>query len=63
MTFFNKLRIIAAKPLYFQLRQWCKEAGGDIEMNYIQKNPKAPLTAINDSNPFWIVFKRAIDEL
>lgn len=45
------------------LERWCQEAGGDIEMRYIAKNPKAPPTAINESNPYWIAFKSAIDEM
>lgn len=39
------------------------EAGGGIELKYINKNPKAPITATDDSNPYWVAFKSATDEL
>ncbi|XP_055303614.1 aminoacylase-1-like [Sitodiplosis mosellana] len=45
------------------INRWCEEAGGNIELNYIHKNPQAPVTAIDDSNPYWLAFKKAIDEL
>ncbi|XP_037050135.1 aminoacylase-1-like [Bradysia coprophila] len=45
------------------IQRWCQEAGGDIEMKFIAKNPKAPATAINDSNPYWVAFKSAVDEM
>lgn len=46
-----------------QINQWCQEAGGDIELRYIIKNPKAAITATDASNPFWMAFKSAVDEL
>lgn len=45
------------------MNMWCEEAGGDIDIKFRHKNPKAPITATNDSNPFWMAFKSAIDEL
>uniref|UniRef100_A0A1I8NET2 N-acyl-aliphatic-L-amino acid amidohydrolase n=1 Tax=Musca domestica TaxID=7370 RepID=A0A1I8NET2_MUSDO len=46
-----------------QLHKWCEEAGGDINLTYDQKRPRVPPTATDDSNPFWVAFKAAADEL
>lgn len=46
-----------------QVKKWTHEAGGDIDVNFIHKNPKAPITATDASNPYWIAFKSAVDEL
>ncbi|XP_017057636.1 aminoacylase-1 [Drosophila ficusphila] len=45
------------------LQKWCNEVGGGIEITYEQKQPKVPPTAIDNSNPFWLAFKKATDEL
>lgn len=47
----------------FQINQWTQEAGGNIDVNYVHKNPKAPITTIDETNPYWVAFKSAIDEL
>ncbi|XP_016977914.1 aminoacylase-1B-like [Drosophila rhopaloa] len=46
-----------------KLHKWCDDVGGGIEITYEQKQPKVPPTAIDDSNPFWLAFKKATDEL
>ncbi|XP_037045173.1 aminoacylase-1-like isoform X2 [Bradysia coprophila] len=45
------------------IRQWCEEAGGDIDLKYISKDPTAPVSIADDRNPFWVAFKSATDEL
>lgn len=45
-----------------QLNQWCKEAGGNIEMDYEVQMPKVAPTPLDDSNKYWVAFKKAIDE-
>lgn len=45
------------------MKRWCEEAGGDIEIYFIKKEPKAPLTSIDQTNPFWVAFKGVADEL
>lgn len=45
------------------MRRWCEEAGGEIEMYFRHKEPKAPLTTIDQTNPFWVAFKQVTDEL
>ncbi|XP_017057398.1 aminoacylase-1B-like [Drosophila ficusphila] len=48
-----------------QLAKWCEEAGGDIELDFglIRRKDHTPPTVTNDSNPFWVAFKSATDEL
>lgn len=43
--------------------QWCNEAGGDIKMDFEVKNPFMGLTKLNDSNPWWLAFKRECDDM
>lgn len=46
-----------------KLHKWCEEAGGGIELTYEQKQPRVLPTVIDSSNPFWVAFKEATDEL
>ncbi|XP_060649017.1 LOW QUALITY PROTEIN: aminoacylase-1B-like [Drosophila nasuta] len=46
-----------------QIRDWCKEAGGGIELVFEMKNPFVEPTKIDDTNPFWVAFKQSLDEL
>ncbi|XP_020817381.1 aminoacylase-1-like [Drosophila serrata] len=47
------------------LHKWCAEAGGDIEFEFGSNWRKGhiPPTATDASNPFWLAFKSATDEL
>ncbi|KAH8241931.1 hypothetical protein KR038_000775, partial [Drosophila bunnanda] len=45
------------------LHKWCDDVGGGIEITYEQKQPRVLPTAIDDSNPFWLAFKEATDEM
>lgn len=45
------------------LKKWCKEAGGNIEIEYEQKEPRIEPTKIDESNIYWTAFKSAIDDL
>ncbi|XP_030378033.1 aminoacylase-1-like [Scaptodrosophila lebanonensis] len=45
-----------------QLRDWCEEAGGGIEVEFVVKNPRFGATAIDDSNPYWLSFKSALEQ-
>ncbi|XP_070137796.1 aminoacylase-1-like [Drosophila bipectinata] len=47
------------------LLKWSEEAGGDIEVEFgtTQSTGRVPPTATNDSNPFWVAFKKATDDL
>ncbi|XP_075156647.1 aminoacylase-1B [Haematobia irritans] len=46
-----------------QLHKWCEEAGGDIELTYDQKRPRVPPTAVDNTNPYWLAFKQAADDM
>lgn len=43
-----------------QLNRWCDEAGGNIEIEYEQKDPKIAPTAIDETNPFWVAFRSVV---
>lgn len=45
------------------IKQWCEEAGGDITIRHILRDPTAPVSITDDRNPFWVAFKSAADEL
>ncbi|XP_022209364.2 aminoacylase-1-like [Drosophila obscura] len=46
-----------------QIRDWCQEAGGGIELDFEMKCPYVEPTKIDASNPFWLPFKKALEEL
>lgn len=41
---------------------WCEEAGGDIQIIYVSKQPYVVPTKIDDSNPFWMAFKSVMND-
>lgn len=43
------------------LRKWGKEAGDNIQMKFLIKEPQCPPTPTDDSNIYWKAFKQAID--
>ncbi|XP_041565455.1 aminoacylase-1A-like isoform X1 [Drosophila elegans] len=47
------------------LAKWCEEAGGGIELEFssIWRKGHIPPTVTDKTNPFWVAFKRATDEL
>ncbi|BFF91990.1 aminoacylase-1-like [Drosophila madeirensis] len=46
-----------------QIRDWCKEAGDGVEIEFIVQEPCVAPTKLDGSNPFWVAFKAASDEL
>jgi aminoacylase len=42
---------------------WCREAGGGIELEYQLKNDYVAPTKFDDSNEFWKPMKDALDEM
>ncbi|XP_023172478.1 aminoacylase-1 [Drosophila hydei] len=54
---------VVHEEFFAQLQEWMEQAGGGIELEFDQKHPYVPATAIDDSNPFWLAFKSATDEL
>uniref|UniRef100_A0A6M2DD42 N-acyl-aliphatic-L-amino acid amidohydrolase n=1 Tax=Xenopsylla cheopis TaxID=163159 RepID=A0A6M2DD42_XENCH len=51
------------KELEDKIRTWCKEAGKDVEIEFEQKGPLIANTELNESNKFWVAFKKATDEM
>ena len=43
------------------IKRWCEEAGTDVTYSFGEKNPKVEPTKLDDSNPFWIAFKKCCD--
>lgn len=46
-----------------RIRDWCAEAGDGIELVFEWKEPYVAPTRIDASNPYWLAFKKAMDEL
>ncbi|XP_059046467.1 aminoacylase-1-like [Achroia grisella] len=46
-----------------QLEQWIAEAGDNIMLTYISKNPQSPATLVSSSNPYWIAIAEAAQTL
>ena len=44
-------------------KKWCEESGEGIVYEFEQKQPKVPPTKTDESNIYWIAFKKAIDKL
>lgn len=45
------------------VNKWCREAGQGVYIEFEQKDTRIPPTKIDNSNPFWVAFKEATDEL
>ncbi|XP_037040408.1 aminoacylase-1-like [Bradysia coprophila] len=43
--------------------RWIEEAGGNITVNYLIQDPKAPKTNADETNPLWIVLETTAREL
>ena len=52
-------------PVKFEatIKDWCEDAGGDIDVIFHHKGPYAPPTKIDDSNIFWGALTKAFDDL
>ncbi|XP_013187319.1 aminoacylase-1 [Amyelois transitella] len=46
-----------------RVKTWCKDAGDGVSFEFEQKNPYVECTKTDASNPFWIAFKAAADEM
>lgn len=47
---------------YQKIENWCNDAGGNITINYLDRGVKGGITKTDDTNPFWVAFKKATDE-
>lgn len=46
-----------------EIRNWCEEAGGGIDIEFPLKEAYVAATRLDDSNPYWLALKVALDEL
>ncbi|CAH1115008.1 unnamed protein product [Psylliodes chrysocephalus] len=45
------------------LNRWCKEAGQGVYIEFEQKQSLVTPTKVDNTNPYWVAFKEAADEL
>lgn len=45
-----------------RLNKWCEEAGKGVWIEYVQKEAHVPVTKVDESNPFWIAFKKVFND-
>ncbi|KAF2886328.1 hypothetical protein ILUMI_19845 [Ignelater luminosus] len=43
------------------LNKWCEEAGEGVWIEYESKQPQIPVTKLDETNPFWMAFKKSFD--
>lgn len=42
--------------------QWCEEVGGEVSIRDLERGEKQKATRVDDSNPFWVAFKNAVNQ-
>ena len=45
------------------VNKWCSEAGPGTYVEFVQKDPQVEVTILDSSNPWWLAFKRACDDM
>ncbi|KAJ0175699.1 hypothetical protein K1T71_008858 [Dendrolimus kikuchii] len=45
------------------INEWCKEAGDGVTIEFEQRNANVECTKLDSSNPFWVAFKHAANDL
>lgn len=45
------------------LNKWCEEAGEGVWIEYELKIPRIPPTKLDETNPFWMAFKKVFDDM
>ncbi|KAB0791378.1 hypothetical protein PPYR_03178 [Photinus pyralis] len=45
------------------LMKWCKEAGEGVWIEYMQKNPLSAVTKLDETNQYWVAFKKAAEKM
>jgi aminoacylase len=45
------------------LKKWCKEAGEDVTVEFLEKMAFIQPTKIDKNNPWWVAFKNECDEM
>lgn len=54
---------VDVKELEKTVTRWCKEAGDDVYFKFEQKNEEIDVTKLDSTNPYWVAFKKASDDL
>lgn len=44
------------------IRDWCQEAGSKIEIEFINKLHRIEPTRLDESNQYWMTFKRVLED-
>lgn len=52
---------IDAEQFERDIRRWCKEAGGDIDIEFLVKTPRIEPTKLDENNVFWMALKDAFE--
>ncbi|KAF5276177.1 hypothetical protein FQA39_LY18599 [Lamprigera yunnana] len=45
------------------VRKWCKDAGEGVTIEDVVKDDDVPHTKVDDSNPFWVALKKALQKM
>lgn len=45
------------------VKDWCEEAGGNIDISFDLKFDYIPPTKLDETNIYWVAFKSACDEM
>lgn len=43
-----------------EVRDWCRQAGTDVQIEFIEKLHRVEPTRLDDSNPYWLAFKKTL---
>lgn len=64
MEFVDLLDNCVRELCTFQLHDWCDEAGGGIEIEFLMRDDNAPntVTHLNDDNKYWVAFRSALQD-
>lgn len=45
------------------IRGWCEEVGEGVKLEFIRKEPKVEPTRADESNQYWMAFRKAMEGL
>lgn len=43
-----------------EVRDWCHQAGTDVQIEFIEKLHRVEPTRLDDANPYWIAFQKTL---
>lgn len=47
----------------FQLQKWVDDAGDNVKLSFLLKDPQTPPTVVDDSNPYWVAIRSGAEEM